>query len=310
MKRVLVTGACGFLGRHVAACFRKNGFNVSGLGHGHWGSASPKNHGIDQWILADVTMSSLKKLRKKFDCIIHCAGGSSVGYSVNFPMEEFQKTVNSAINVLEYTRIYQPEAKVIFPSSAAVYGEKRDEPLKESENLAPVSPYGFYKKITEELCESYARNFNISVSVIRFFSIYGTGLKKQLLWDACTRLSSGSKEAVFFGTGKETRDWLHIEDAVNLIYLMSQVNEGFRVVNGGSGERETVLKILLRLKKILDTEVEVVMNGNCKEGDPLHYWADIAKLRYLGWKPQKDLEIGLLEYVDWFQENSNVPDYQ
>ncbi len=304
MKRVLVTGACGFLGRNVAACFKKHGFEVSGLGHDHWGVERLEDYGIDQWIEADVNISSLKKIKQKLDCIVHCAGGSSVGNSIVSPMSEFQKTVNSAINVLEYTRIYQPEAKVIFPSSAAVYGEKEDKPIKESESLSPVSPYGFYKKMTEELCESYARNFNLSIAVIRFFSIYGIGLKKQLLWDACTKLSAGSKEVTFFGTGKETRDWLHIEDAVALIYLMSQVSERYTVVNGGGGGRKTVLDILLQIKKLLGTRAEVVMNGNRKQGDPVHYWADIEKLRYRGWRPRKSMENGLKEYVNWFQGDS------
>lgn len=301
MKRVLVTGACGFLGRHVAAHFKKHGYEVIGLGHGHWGVEGFEVHGIDQWIEADVTISSLTQVIKRLECIVHCAGGSSVGHSVVYPMAEFQKTVNSAICVLEYARIYQPGAKLIFPSSAAVYGEKRDEPIKESESLAPVSPYGFYKKITEELCESYFRNFGLSISVIRFFSIYGIGLKKQLLWDACTKLSAGTKEVTFFGTGRETRDWLHIDDAVALVYLMSQVSEKYTVVNGGSGERKTVLDILSQIKKFLGSPVEVVMNGNRKEGDPIHYWADIEELKKLGWQPQKHIEKGLEEYVNWFQ---------
>lgn len=300
MKRVLVTGACGFLGRNVAAFFKKNGFEVVGLGHGPWGSGHPEEYGINEWIEDDVSIVSLLKITKKLDCIIHCAGGSSVGHSVVAPMDEFQKTVNSAINILEYTRISQPGAKLVFPSSAAVYGEKGDEPIKESESLAPVSPYGFYKKITEELCESYGRNFNLSVSVIRFFSIYGIGLRKQLLWDACSKLSAGDKEVTFFGTGRETRDWLHIDDAVALIYLMSQTNGKNFIINGGSGKRKTVLDILIRLKKILGSSTEIIMNGSQKKGDPLHYWADIQHLHQLGWLPQKNLENGLEEYVKWY----------
>ena len=303
MKRVLVTGACGFLGRNVSTYFKKKGFEVLGLGYGHWGDEQPEEHGIDKWVDGDVCTTNLLKITKKLDCIVHCAGGSSVGDSVVAPLEEFEKTVNSASNILEYARVSQTEAKLVFPSSAAVYGEKDDAPIQESDSLTPVSPYGFYKKMTEELCESYCRNFNLSVSVIRFFSIHGNGLKKQLLWDACTKLSAGDKEVAFFGTGRETRDWLHIEDAVALIYVMSQTGERYTIVNGGSGKRSTVLDILLQLKKILGIPAEIVMNGSQKVGDPLHYWADIQRLRQWDWCSQKSLENGLEEYVSWFLEN-------
>lgn len=306
MKRVLVTGGCGFLGRNVTAYFKKKGFEVLALGYDHWGDEHPEDHGIDQWIEAEVSTEHLARITKKLDCIVHCAGGSSVGYSVVAPLEEFEKTVNSAANILEYARISQPEAKLIIPSSAAVYGEKRDEPIKESDSLAPVSPYGLYKKITEELCEVYCRNFDLSVSVIRFFSIYGNGLRKQLLWDGCSKLSSGEKEVTFFGTGRETRDWLHIEDAVALIYALSQNSEKYTIVNGGCGSRTTVLEILLHLRKILGTQAEIVMNGSQKVGDPLHYWADMQKLQRWDWCPQKNLESGLEEYVRWFLKDNKT----
>ncbi len=303
-----MTGAHGFLGRHAAAHFKKHGYEVIGIGHGSWEDESPDNFGIDQWIEADIDICSLSKIKKRIDCVVHCAGGSLVGPSLDRPFAEFHKTVTSAANVLEYIRVCQPAATLVFPSSAAVYGEKDDGPIKESESLSPVSPYGFYKKITEELCESYAGNFNLSVAVIRFFSLYGNGLKKQLLWDACTKLSSDSKEVAFLGTGKETRDWLHVDDAVALIYVMSQVGDGYVVVNGGGGKRKTVLDILLQVKKLLGTQAEIVMNGGRKKGDPLHYWADIASPMNYGWRPQKNIENGLKEYVHWFQENKGKID--
>lgn len=301
MKKVLVTGGYGFLGRCVAAYFKAKGFYVSAIGHGHWGVERMEDYGIDQWITADVTLENLIKFDHDFFCIIHCAGGSSVGNSVVSPMAEFEKTVNSAINVLEYMRMYQPTAKLVIPSSAAVYGEKQDEPIKESASLVPVSPYGFYKKITEELCESYAKTFGLNVSVIRFFSIYGAGLKKQLLWDACMKLTGDTKQVTFFGTGRETRDWLHVEDAVGLMYFLTSNIEGYMVVNGGSGMRETVYSILLQIHETLRSRVDVVMDGSQKEGDPKHYWADIEKMQSLGWQPRKSIQQGLEEYVAWFQ---------
>lgn len=306
MKRVLVTGACGFLGRNVANFFKKNGYEVIGIGHGQWQQEDPESSGIDQWIGSEINNHNLSKIKNRIDCIVHCAGGSSVGHSVTAPLLEFQRTVTSTINVLEYIRIAQPSARVVFPSSAAVYGEKDDTPIIESAPLEPVSPYGFYKKISEELCESYSKNFNLSVSVIRFFSIYGIGLKKQLLWDACSKFSAGNEEVTFFGTGKETRDWVHIEDAVSLVYMASHICERYMIVNGGSGTRITVKEILVQLKQLLGTQAEIVMNGYRKTGDPIHYWANIEKQKCFGWKPQMKIEDGLAEYVKWYIKTTNT----
>lgn len=300
MNRVLVTGAHGFLGRHVASYFKSNGYEVIGMGHGQWDSVNPDAYGIDQWIGAEIEYRSLSKITRKLDCVVHCAGGSSVGSSIMAPHVEFERTVSSTINVLEYIRIKQPSARLVLPSSAAVYGEVEDKQICESEPLAPVSPYGFYKKITEELCDSYSRNFNLSVSVIRYFSIYGVGLKRQLIWDACKKLSAGNQEAIFYGTGEETRDWINVGDAVALIYLAAHVCDKYIVVNGGSGNRMTVLDILKNIKILVGSRTKIIMNGEKKEGDPMYYWANIEKQQSYGWRLQKDLENGLKEFTRWF----------
>ncbi len=300
MNRVLVTGAHGFLGRHTAAYFKKHGYEVIGIGHGSFEDENPENFGIDQWIESDVDIYSLAKIKETIDCVVHCAGGSSIGPSLACPLAEFHKTVTTAANILEYIRICQSTATLILPSSAAVYGEKGDKPIKEIESLNPVSPYGFYKKITEELCASYASNFNLSVTIIRFFSIYGNGLRKQLLWDACSKLSFGNREVAFFGTGEETRDWLHIDDAVHLIYNLGQVHKGYAIYNGGSGHRQTNAQTINVLSELLGRTRQVRFNQEVRMGDPKHYWADIQKIRDLGLEPQKKIQNGLREYVDWF----------
>ncbi len=306
MSRILITGAYGFLGRHVATLFKQKGCTVVGIGHGHWGSENPEDFGVDEWIEADVDQAGLSHVTGRIDCIIHCAGGSSVGHSVNHPLMEFQRTVDSTMNVLEFLRIEQPSAKLIYPSSAAVYGDQPDIPLSEELQPAPISPYGLYKKIVEDLCEYYARNFDISIAVIRFFSIYGAGLQKQLLWDGCKKLASGEKEVTFYGTGNETRDWLHVKDAAELIYLLANRQTGYEIFNCGSGRRVTVKEILSILIKELQVSTKICMGNENKIGDPRHYWADILKVQQLGWTPQYEIANGLQEYVDWYRSIREV----
>lgn len=305
MKTILITGAHGFLGRNTAALFKEKGYGVVGIGHGHWGIQKPRDFGIDEWVEADIDPIGLSHVHGKIDCVIHCAGGSSVGNSVDHPVLEFQRTVDSTIHVLEYIRKNHPYALIVYPSSAAVYGNQSDFPIRENNQIAPLSPYGFYKKIAEDLCECYAKNFDIKVVVIRFFSIYGVGLQKQLLWDACTKLCSGERQVRFYGTGTETRDWLDVRDAVSLIHLLVKSATGFEIFNGGSGERRTVSEILFMLSHALGKPAEILMGNENKKGDPLHYWADIAKAEKIGWTPQHKIERGLQEYVEWFISHRN-----
>ncbi len=301
MRTVLVTGAYGFLGRYVSRAFKKSGWRVIGIGHGHWGFEQPSDFGIDLWFEADVDLYALTKIQEDLDCSVHCAGGASVGYSVQYPLRDFNRTVTSAINLLEYLRLYHPETKFIYPSSAAVYGKKTNSPIKEDDELCPVSPYGFHKRIVEQLCTSYWVNFDLSVAIIRFFSIYGPGLKKQLLWDACNRLSKTREEIEFFGTGDETRDWIHVRDAAALILRMAESQKRFEVVNGGTGRALAIRDILTRLASLFDRAPRIGFNGKSRPGDPRHYWADISRARAIGWQPQISIDHGLKEYFEWFR---------
>lgn len=300
MKTALVTGAYGFLGRHVARRMSDMGYTVIGIGHGGWAEEEYRDFGIKEWHEADVTLDSLDICACIPDIVVHCAGSGSVAFSVENPHQDFLRTVGSTSAVLEFIRLRCPHAALVYPSSAAVYGNSERLPIKECDPLKPVSPYGMHKLMAESLCETYARNFGLSVAVVRFFSIYGEGLEKQLLWDACKKIMSG--QLSFYGTGKETRDWLYVEDACELIMKASDTASSYcPVINGGSGIGTSVEDILSKLLVCLDREDPPVFLGKNKEGDPAHYVADTEVARSLGWQPQTSIDQGLRRYVAWFQ---------
>lgn len=299
-RTVLVTGGFGFLGRAVASLFKRLGYRVVGLGRGHWAAEEAAQRGFDFWLNANVSLDSLVSLDEQFELVVHCAGNGSVGYSLKHPLQDFQKTVHSTADLLEYVRLNCPQAAVIYPSSAGVYGCKEDAPIRESDPLTPISPYGVHKRIAEDLLRSYSDTFGIRVAVIRFFSIYGPGLTKQLLWDAAARLSApGTGPAEFWGTGGETRDWISSSDAAKLVATVAQTQERFLVLNGASGVRCTVRDTLLLLRETLGTSRDIVFNNIVRAGDPLYYHADISRAQSLGWRAQVDLRTGLQAYVRW-----------
>lgn len=302
---ILITGAYGFLGRNVAQEFKKNADNyVAGIGHGKWDNEEYSKWGLDDWHETTITFEALLNINKKFDIIIHCGGSGSVGFSWENPYEDFQKSVQSTLSILEYIRLQNVGCKFIYPSSPAVQGNLGHVQIKEDMRSVPVSPYGFHKKIAEEICLSYYNNFKIDIGIIRYFSIYGRGLQKQLLWDACKKIHK-STEVVFFGTGRETRDWIHVSDAASLLYHFSQNFSGYEVINGGSGIETPNADILKILAKNMKKSVEIDFNGVVKEGDPVHFWADLTKSAGFNWKPKVNLEEGVRDYVQFFKSNHN-----
>ena len=303
MKTVIVTGAYGFLGRNTTLNFKKKGFDVYACGHGQWHGNELNEWGIDTWLEGDINLELLQAFNIQPDVIVHCAGSGSVGFSLSDPAADFHKTVSGTLDVLDFIRIVSPKTKLIYPSSAAVYGEHTNKPISIHSSLKPVSPYGVHKKIAEELCLSYYNNFGVSSSIIRFFSIYGEGLKKQLLWDACNKLINKKNTAEFWGTGDETRDWIHVSDAAQLIYKNAISSQKFLVMNGGSGVKYSINDTIVLLSKKLDLESNFFkFNNVVRKGDPRFYHADMTEANQLNWFPKVSLVEGIHNYVKWFKE--------
>jgi UDP-glucose 4-epimerase len=175
-------------------------------------------------------------------------------------------------------------------------------PIAEDHGLAPISPYGVHKRLAEELILCYVNHFQLRASIVRLFSIYGRGLRKQLLWDACSKLVKG--DYTFAGTGNEVRDWLHVEDAASLIFaVIGSTDYGCQIINGGSGAGISVRDLLTHVAQALGLNgADVHFSGSSRTGDPSIYVADIVRSSRLGWQPQKHWQTGVAEYVRWWQE--------
>jgi UDP-glucose 4-epimerase len=302
-KRALVIGANGFLGRFVARLYSRKGYTVHGLGHGRFTPDERRLWGVDGWHECDVTLDSLREHGGAPDVIVHCAGSGSVGFSMAEPLKDFERTVWTTAAVLEYARLFAKGARVVYPSSGGVYGAAERLPISEDAPLKPVSPYGVHKRMAEELCRSFGKSFGVASAVVRLFSVYGPGLRKQLLWDSCGKIGRG--ELCFWGTGEEIRDFLYIEDAAGLLYEAGQrASADSPVVNGGSGRGTTVREILGEVLVCFGGGGEIEFNDRVRPGDPRHYEADITKARGWGWSPQMALSDGVRVYVEWFRKGA------
>jgi UDP-glucose 4-epimerase len=301
-----ITGAKGFIGRYLSRHLSVKGDTVFGVGHGAWPPEVAVKQGVSFWINGEIDGANLWQLLQhggKPDVIYHLAGGSSVGFSMQSPQEDYHRTVTSTATLLEWVRCFSPDSKVVAVSSAAVYGDTKQVLLEEDGTYTPFSPYGYHKRLVELLAQSYVQNFGLRVAVVRLFSIYGPGLRKQLLWDICTKLAGKRDELALHGTGEELRDWLHVDDAVRIVEVAGYHSaEGFAIFNGGTGIGTSVGDVVQLLGDAWGNAPKIVFSGKQRPGDPVSLVADTTRLkRDLNIVAQQRLHDGIQSYVNWFK---------
>jgi len=306
---VWVTGARGFIGKHLAGALAKSGAIVLGLGHGAWPERAAASCGLSNWLNGDISPSNLNDLRAasgRPDAVYHLAGGSSVGAAIANPREDFVRTVASTVELLEWARQESPETQLIAVSSAAVYGSGHDGLIGEAARINPFSPYGHHKAMMESLFKSYGATYGTASVIARLFSVYGPGLRKQLLWDTCCKLALKPPSIELGGSGDEIRDWTYVGDAVAaLIALTRSASAQATVVNVGSGRGTSVREIAQCLvgashDAIGGMRTEIVFTGRSRPGDPFSLIADVSQLNALGVHCEHTARVGIQEYVDWF----------
>lgn len=302
-KKAIVTGAFGFIGRNTARHLAASGWDVGGLGHGTWSRQEWETWGLTEWHNCDITLNSLCSYADNPDLIVHCAGSGSVNFSMTHPMQDYQRTVETTINVLEFMRLYAKDSRLVYPSSAAVYGNAETIPIPESAALKPISPYGVHKVVSEQICKSFANHFGIHVTVVRLFSVYGRGLRKQLLWDACNKINN--EDLNFFGTGNEIRDWIHIDDVVALLLCAgAHASPDCPIINGATGNGTSVKDILCEALKIFEVTGKPKFSDVPRPGDPAGYIGDVTLAMQWGWKPTIPWKEGVQDFIQWYMEGS------
>jgi UDP-glucose 4-epimerase len=302
---VWITGAAGFMGRYLARALADAGHVAHGIGHGALTDSEKQRLGMRTWLNGEIDATSLNALAAHGlpSKVFHLAGGSSVGLSITKPLEDFSRNVASTERLLEWLRDASPESLIVAVSSAAVYGADHHGPISESATPAPMSPYGRHKLMMEQLCQSYSASFGMRTLVARLFSVYGPKLRKQLLWDVCSRLQQDGQTLILGGTGAEIRDWTDVRDIARLLTTIAELPqpEKFRIINGGSGRGTSVAEIAGMLVRNWGTDVAVRYSGAVRPGDPPSLLADDALLRRLPFNWQISLEQGIADYVTWFK---------
>jgi len=313
-KMVLVTGSAGFLGRHIVAEFKRHGWATIGVDKTSEGGeiAAPAEVGgsaaPDDYRPMSLPSREFGLLlaEGKPDAILHAAGPASVSHSVTDPEADFSASVPVFFNVLDSVRRHAPECRVVLLSSAAVYGEPGALPVAEDRPTSPISPYGYHKAICESMLAEFGSVYSVAGAAARIFSAYGAGLRRQVLWDICSKAQAGRLE--LFGTGEETRDFIHADDVARALRLIAEEGQmAGEVYNVANGVATSIRELATMLVNRLGCEREIVFSGERRAGDPIGWRADIARLIGLGYRPEVELEDGVTEYARWFLDQSSGP---
>jgi len=296
---VLVTGAAGFLGRYIIRHFAAEGWSVVGIG-----KSAPENALLAnlaayyQLKLPDPFLTQLLQEHKPQVCI-HCAGGSSVGLSLSAPATDFHANTVLTFELLNALRLQVPECRFIFLSSAAVYGNPESLPVSESQHCAPLSPYGFHKWQCEQLCLEFTKLYNLPTACVRIFSAYGSGLRRQVLWDICQKVITHNTLRLQ-GTGQESRDFIHAVDIAQALLLIATTSPmQAQIYNLGSAREVTIQELASMAVQALGYQGNVEFDGQVPSGHPLNWQADLSALKALGFVPSMPLEQGVYAFANW-----------
>lgn len=307
MALIWITGARGFIGRHLAQWLACQGHTVAGIGHGAWPQIEATQWGISSWLNGDICASNLfqmKKITGLPDRLFHLAGGSSVGTAFACPNEDFNRTVVSTAELLEWFRQNDPKVNIAAVSSAAVYGAGHSGKILENDKLTPYSPYGAHKLMMEDLCRSYSTSFGLKIAIARLFSVYGSELKKQLLWDLCGKFTSGGPIELG-GTGNELRDWTDVRDVTRaldqVICLADEKGPVLNIATGYATSVRAIASIVASGWGKTDQVSSVSFSGQSRPGDPFSLVANIDQMQAQGMECTIPVEQGVVEYVSWYR---------
>ncbi|MHA4808296.1 NAD-dependent epimerase/dehydratase family protein [Flavitalea flava] len=295
---ILIIGSEGFIGSHCVEHYSSRKDSVFGLDLYEQPSRKYAYTKISR--LSPEFDEVLKG--RLFDVVINAAGSGNVPYSMTHPVSDFEANCFDTIRLLDAIYKNQPECRYLHLSSAAVYGNPSSLPIKEEGALSPLSPYGSHKSIAELLCREYTSLFQVRTAIVRPFSVYGSGLKKQLFWDLYQKSLNATGDIELFGTGKESRDYIHIRDLVRGIACVLDKGElKGEVYNLASGVETKIEEAVGIFFNAIQVKQKYYFNGKVREGDPLNWRADTGKIGQLGFSCKYDLHSGLEELANWIR---------
>ena len=301
--RVLVTGGAGFIGSHFAKRLQAAGDDVRVLDKLTY-SGNPANldgTGIEL-VEADICdAAAVAEAAAGFDGIVNFAAETHVDRSI-LGATDFGRTEFFGTQVL-LEEVRRTGARFVQVSTDEVYGDLAGGgSASETDPIKPSSPYSVAKAAGDLHIPAYARTFGVNASITRGSNTYGPNQYPEKLIPLMTTNALEGEPLPVYGDGRQIRDWLWVEDHCAGIELVLREGAAGEVYNvGGDDERENV-EIVSRILELTGADESLVRHVEDRAGHDRRYSLDTAKLRALGWEPQKSFEEGIAETVAWYRE--------
>lgn len=314
---VIVTGAAGYIGGTICAKLKEKGYSVVGIDRRELPSHLYQY--IDHFLKVDfIHEFSLRRIDRKPLAVIHCAGTSLVGPSIENPSSYYDNNVVKTLKYIDYIRSHSPYTKFIFSSSASVYGDPNGiKPITENFDTKPISPYGQSKLMTEMMLKSFKDAYDLKYVSFRYFNACGAlsdgahGQEPDATHIFARLFESIKNNKEFFLNGNDyptkdgtcIRDYVHVEDIANAHIIAIEKNiEG--IYNIGSDTGTSNLEIIKQVGKFfgktLTTEVQ-----ERRKGDPAFLVASAKKLfNETGWKTEHSIKRIIKDLNDWYDSEN------
>lgn len=303
---VLVTGGAGFIGSHIVDALVESGCRVAVVDDLSTGKFEYINPGVNFYQVA-VQGPDFQEVvaREKPSVVFHQAAQVDVQRSLKEPAADAAINILGIINLLEACRRHKVD-KVVYASSAAVYGRPAYLPVDEKHPLAPQSPYGVSKLTPEHYLRIYRELYGIGCTVLRYANVYGPRQDASgeggVVAIFVDRFLKGEKPYIF-GDGGQTRDFIYVKDAAEANLAALRKGEGM-TFNVSTGSGLSVNRLFAIIKKIAGSGLEPVYRPS-RPGDIDHSRLANEKARqFLDWAPRRRLEEGLGETVEFYKNNS------
>lgn len=310
-QKILVTGGAGFIGSHIADRLIEDDFDVTVIDDLRTGSLANISHNREKknfhFAEGDIrNINLVRKTLKEVDVVFHEAALANVASSVKDPIATNQINVEGTLNLLKASCDLNVKS-FIFASSAAVYGPTKSPQKKEDDNLNPTSPYGVSKLAAENYVRVFQRLYGLKTICLRYFNVYGSRQRVDVHGSYGGVVSIfinrilNSMPPIINGDGKQTRDFIYINDVVeaNMLAMNGQNGAG-EAFNIGTGKNISIKQVAEILKHIMNEENLEDIHTEPRPTDIKHGYADISKAKsILGYEPRFSIEEGLAELVNW-----------